>query len=125
MIMILIISVLPKPVGLRIDGNTFMLSWTLQNSSILLEHQVFSPVRNYAIELTGGNCPLSEPVIHELQHNYNEISLLSILQLHSGANYSLRIKALGYHINFTSNFSKPVNFTTMPRGTTIIPCSYT
>ena len=120
------ISVLPKPTRVIVDASTLRLSWTLQNSSTL-QDQIFSSVWRYVIELTGGNCPSNGSIIRELevsQHNHKETLLLSGLQieLNSGASYLLRMKALGYYTNFTSNFSEPAHFTTMPEGIIIIMC---
>ena len=91
---------------------------------MLQDHQIYLPIRSYIVEVTGGNCPSNES-IHELevtQHNNNETSLLLGLQLHSGANYSLRLKALNDHVNITSNFSEAVNFNTLPKGTCMTLC---
>lgn len=119
---------LPKPTELKVNASTLRLSWTLSTLS-LQDHQVYLPTTSYIIELAGGNCPANGSNVYKFevtQHSnisntsYYDEKLPSELlnQLHSGANYSLRIK--GYHMNFTSNFSEPDRFTTIPKGEYII-----
>lgn len=72
--------------------------------------------------MTGGNCPGNESIQREMLSN-SEVShhhtfLLSRFDIHSGANYSVRMKGMSYLANDTSNFSfsEPENFTTPEKG---------
>lgn len=109
---------------MKVNASTLRLSWTLSTLS-LQDHQVYLPTTSYIIELAGGNCLVNGSKIYKFevtQHsNINNISyydeklpLELMNQLHSGANYSLRIK--GYRVNIMSNFSEPDRFTTIPKG---------
>lgn len=85
---------------------------------------VYSQVTGYTIEISGGNCLKDDPVqvnttgteYHLQPDSECHRSIDADNRFHSGANYTIRIKALNHNTNIASNFSDPKWISTQPRG---------
>lgn len=121
-----LVVILQRP-ALAINETTGIISWTSTPQSTVDSddtHIVYSQITGYTIQISGGNCLKDDPITISttstefLLQSDSECQDLSDTgtRIHSGANYSVRVKSLNHHTNTESNFSNPEFVSTQAKG---------
>lgn len=115
---------------MTVNETTGDISWTLTKNVSSSDDStvVYIQAMGYTIEISGGNCLKDDPIKMNITRTKYRIQPDSECQdsidadnrLHSGANYTIRIKALNHATNTAGDFSDPKWISTTTRGSIII-----